>query len=149
MAQDVILEDAASTHSLRPDHPRQLLEQINDAFYETADAIAQLQDRLAQLAERLESRFATEEQGGRFDEVLCHAPWLTPQAQELQQQHVPLVETVRGIQRMCEAEDNPVAWWERLRREFGDFAELLQEHEAGDNRLLQQIHCGPAWTDEE
>jgi len=149
MARDVVFERAASTQTLRPDHPQRLLEQISDAFYDSADAVAQLRDRLVQLAEQLESRFAEEEHSGRLDDVLCHAPWLTPKAQELQQQHVPLVETVRGIQRMCDADDNPVAWWGRVRREFEGLAERLQEHEAGDNRLLQDTHVGPAWANEE
>lgn len=148
MAQDIILETVASEHASRPDHPQQLLGQINDAFYEAADGIGQLRERLVQLAQQLEGRFAAEEQSGRFEDVLCRAPWLTPQAQELQQQHVPLVEMLRGIQRMCDAEDNPVAWWDRVRREFEEFAETLQEHEAGDQRLLQQMHGEPSWEDE-
>lgn len=147
MAEDIVL-DGTTTPVPRAEHPQQLLGQINDAFYEAADAIAQLRERLVLLAEQLESRFAAEEQSGHFEDVLCRVPWLTPQAQDLQQQHVPLVEMVRGLQRMCDGEDNPVAWWERLRREFEDFAETLQEHEEGHARLLQQMHGGLGWEDE-
>jgi type VI protein secretion system component VasF len=147
MTEDLVLA-GSTTPAPRAEHPQQLLGQINDAFYEAADAIAQLREQLVLLAEHLESRFAAEEQSGRFEDVLCRAPWLTPQAQDLQQQHVPLVEMVRGLQRMCDADDNPVAWWERVRREFEDFAETLQEHEEGDDRLLQQMHGGLAWEDQ-
>ena len=148
MAQNPVFEKAA-TQAFQADHPHQLREQIDDAFYEAAEMMDQLRGTLTQLAEHLEGRFAAEEQERWFDEVLCRAPWLTPQAQELQQQHVPLVETVRGMQRMCDAENSPVAWWQRLTREFQEFSEQLKEHEEAHKHLLQEMHSGAEWPAED
>jgi hypothetical protein len=140
MTQDFLIETASNLHPVRAEHLDDLREQIDDAFDNAADVISQLQTRFAQLAECLQSRFAAEEQSGWFDEVLCRAPWLTPRAQELQQQHVPLVETVRQLERQCFEENNPVVWWEDLRRRFEELSEMVLEHEEGHDSLLQEMH---------
>lgn len=154
MAQDQVLENdprleqTATPSRARPESPQQVIEQIADLLYESADAVAQLRDRLGRLADQIESRFAAEERSERFDEVLCHAPWLTARAQEFQQQHMQLVEALRGIQRMCDSDDSPVAWAQRVRREFEDFSERLREHQAGESNLLREMHSGPDWSND-
>jgi hypothetical protein len=140
MAQDFLIETASNLHTVRTEQLDALREQIDDAFDNAADVISQLQVRFAQLAESLQGRFAAEEQSGWFEEVLSRAPWLTPRAQELQQQHVPLVETVRQLERQCFEENNPVAWWQDVRRRFEELSEMLVEHEEGHNSLLQEMH---------
>ncbi len=145
MTQKPALEKGGDLAPVRSDHPDQLLEQINDAFYEAADAVDRLRDQLGHVSEQLESRFLSEDQSGWFEDVLCHAPWLTPQAQQLQQQHVPLIEMVRNMQKACDTDSSPVGWWDRLRRDFGEFNELLQEYDQAKNRLLGEVNPGLGW----
>lgn len=140
------VEKALDLAAVRSDHPEQLLEQINDAFYEAADVVARLRDQLGHLVDQLESRFLSEDQSGWFDDVLCHAPWLTPQAQQLHQQQVPLIEMLRNMHQACDAESNPVEWWDRLRRDFAEFSELLQDHNQAKNRLLGEVNPGLGWS---
>ena len=148
MTENTVLLGAATQRDSRLDHPLQVLPQITDLLYETADAVSQLRERLVRLADQIEARFAAEERSGRFEDVLCYAPWLTARAQELQQQHVYLVETLRGIQRACESNEGPVAWWQQVQRDFEDFAELFQEHEAAEDNLLRESHPEPSWADD-
>jgi uncharacterized membrane protein YccC len=146
MANKRVLQDRINLSPVRTDHPRDVMEEITDLFYQSADAVSRLRDRIARLADQIASRFAAEEQSGRYEEALCHAPWLTARTQELQQQHVQLIETLHGIRRLCESSDNPVGWWQQVQQEFEDFSELLQEHEAAESNLLEETHPGPAWS---
>lgn len=146
MAKEQVLEDRLSPDVVRRDHPQDIMEEITDLFYESADAVARLRDRVAKLTEQIAERFAAEEQSGRYDDALSSAPWLTARAQELRQQHVQLVETLHGIQRLCESSDGPVSWWQQVQKEFEEFTELLQEHEAGELNLVEELHPGPAWN---
>jgi uncharacterized membrane protein YccC len=146
MANDQITRDRIRLSEVRLDHPQDVMEEITDLFYESADAVARLRERIARLADQIARRFAAEEQSGRYDEALCHAPWLTSRAQELQQQHVQLLEALHGIRRLCDSSDGPVAWWQQVQREFEDFTELLHEHEAAEANLLDDMHPGPAWS---
>ena len=130
----------------RLDNPQQVMEEITDLVYESADAVSRLRDRIERLADQIGRRFAAEEQSGRYEDALCRAPWLTARTQELQQQHTQLIEALHGIQRLCESSDGPVAWWERARQDFADFAELLQEHEAAEKNLIEELHPGPDWV---
>ena len=43
---------------------------------------------------------------------------------------------LNGLQRLCQSSEGLVAWWQRLRQDFAEFAELLEEHEAAENNLL-------------
>ncbi len=146
MTKNPVVGKSADLAPVRSDHPDQMLEQINDAFYEAADAVARLRDQLGLLVDQLESRFLSEDQSGWFEEVLCHAPWLTPQAQQLHQQQAPLIEMVRNMQRACDAESSPSGWWDRLRRDFAEFNELLQDHEQAKNRLWGEVNPGLGWA---
>jgi|GEM_PF-1565909 len=149
MANEQALRRQAARGRIRAGHPQQLLEEIADAFYESADLVARLRDRIACLAEQISGRFTAEEGSGRFEDVLCNAPWLTARAQELQQQHAQLVESLHAIRRRCESSDGPVSWWLQLQQEFTEFAELLREHEVAELSLLQEVHPGPEWSHEE
>ena len=130
---------------VRMGHPQQVMADITDLFNESADAVERLRDRIKQLADQIAGRFAAEEQSGRYEDALCQAPWLTARAQELQQQHVELVETLRGIQRLCESSNGPVGWWEHVQQDFADFSDLLRGHEAAEGNLLDELHTGPDW----
>lgn len=149
MAQHPVLESSIDASPMWKDHLQELAEQISDAAYDAADAVSLVEERFAELAKHLETRFSAEERSGRFEQVLCHAPWLTSQAHELQQQHAPLIETLRRLRQRCGDRESPVAWWHCLRLDFKDFIELLSEHEAGEINLLRDVHPGPAWNDED
>lgn len=150
MKNEQVLQDRISRCQVRSDRlqdqPQEIMEEIADSFYESADAVFRLRERIERLADQIASRFAEEERSGRYDEALGYAPWLTARAQELQQQHLQLIEALHGIQRRCGSSDGPVAWWQHVRREFEDFSELLQEHEAAESNLLDEMHPGPAWS---
>jgi iron-sulfur cluster repair protein YtfE (RIC family) len=146
MANEQVLQEPMLRSEVRLDHPQQVLKEISDLFDESADAVTRVREQLERLTEQATRRFASEERSGRYEEVMCHAPWLTARAQELQQQHSDLVETLHRMRSLCESSDGPVAWWQRMQQEFEDFAELLQEHEAAENNLLSEMHPGPAWN---
>ncbi len=146
MADEQVLQEPMILCEVRLDHAQQVLKEISDSFYESADAVTRVRERIERLTEQAARRFASEERSGRYEEVLCHAPWLTARAQELQQQHSDLVERCIALRSLCDSSDGPVAWWQRVQQEFEDFAELLQEHEAAENNLLSEMHPGPAWS---
>lgn len=146
MAKEQVLDDRISPDQDQREHPQDVLEEITELLYDSADAVAQLRDRVAKLTEQIAGRFASEEQSGRYEDVLCSAPWLTPRAQELRQQHAQLIEALHAICRLCDSSDGPVSWWQQVRGEFEGFTELLQEHEAAELNLLEQMHPGPAWN---
>lgn len=126
--------------------PKQVVAEITGMFQQPADAMAGLRERIEQLAEQLSRRFACEEQSGRYNDALCHAPWLTARAQELQQQHLQLINSLNGLRSLCESSEGLVAWWQRVQEEFKEFAELFQEHEAAEISLLNDMHPGPSWS---
>ncbi|NLF72360.1 MAG: hypothetical protein GX575_25270 [Candidatus Anammoximicrobium sp.] len=130
---------------VRLENPQDVLKEISDLFCESTEAVTRLRERLERLTEQAASRFASEERSGRYEEVLCQAPWLTARAQELQQQHSDLVEALHRMRSLCESDDSPAAWWQRVQQEFEDFADLLKEHEAAENNLLSEMHPEPEW----
>jgi len=145
MAKEQIFQEPMGLAEVRVDHSQDVLQDISDSFYESADALARMRDRIARLAEEMASRFAAEEQSGRYEDALCQAPWLTARAQELRQQHIQLIETLNGLRRRCESSDGPVAWWTRIQKDFTDFSELLREHEGAEKNLLEEMHPAPDW----
>ncbi|HPM82906.1 MAG TPA: hemerythrin domain-containing protein [Candidatus Anammoximicrobium sp.] len=145
MAKEQIFQEPMVLAEVRVDHSQDVLQDISDSFYESADALARMRDRIARLAEEMASRFAAEEQSGRYEDALCQAPWLTARAQELRQQHIQLIETLNGLRRRCESSDGPVAWWTRIQKDFTDFSELLREHEGAEKNLLEEMHPAPDW----
>jgi len=145
MADEQIFREPMILYEVRLDHPQRVLKEIGDLLDESADAVTQVRQRIERLTEQAASRFASEERSGRYEEVLCQAPWLTARAQELQQQHSDLVEALHRLRGLCDSSNGPVAWWQRVQQEFEDFAELLQEHEAAERNLLAEMHPEPAW----
>jgi iron-sulfur cluster repair protein YtfE (RIC family) len=146
MADQQSLDDSNVVCELREVPPRQVVAEISSIFREPTDAMIGLRERIDWLAEQLSRRFASEEQSGRYDDALCRAPWLTARAQELQQQHQQLTDLLNGLQSLCQSSEGLVAWWQRLRQDFAEFAELLEEHEAAENNLLDDMHPGPSWS---
>lgn len=146
MADQQSLDDSNVVCELREVPPRQVVAEISSIFREPTDAMIELCERIDWLADQLARRFASEEQSGRYDDALCHAPWLTARAQELQQQHQQLIDLLNGLRQLCQSSDGLVAWWQRLREDFSEFAELLEEHEAAENNLLDDMHPGPSWS---
>ena len=80
MANEQVLQRRISLVAGRLDHPQDVMEEITDLFYESADAVSRLRERIVRLADQIARRFAAEEQSGRYEEALCHAPWLTSRA---------------------------------------------------------------------
>lgn len=146
MTDEQILHEPMILCEVRLDHPQQVLKEISDLFDESAEAVTRVRERLERLTEQAASRFAAEERSGRYEDVLCQAPWLTARAQELQQQHSDLVEALHRLRSLCDSDNGPAAWWQRVQQEFEDFAELLQEHEAGEKNLLAEMHPEPTWS---
>jgi hypothetical protein len=134
----------------RSGDPRTMAVEIADLLSSSAEAMTNLRERLRQLRDRLSVRFASEEASGRYENVLCQAPWLTARAQDLQQQHSELVGALDSFLELCEPgkEGELSAWWSPLQHEFEEFVDLLQEHEAAECEMLRETHPGPAWAEE-
>ena len=47
MANEQVLQDRISLCEVRLDHPQDVMEEITDLFYQSADAVSRLRERIA------------------------------------------------------------------------------------------------------
>lgn len=86
---------------------------------------------------RLVRHFAFEEEGGYFRDMLRRSPRLRPRAKRLLAQHPELLERLERVRELAsEATAAPAA--DALQEAFGAFLALYEEHEQGEEDLLQE-----------
>src|SRR3990172_7413312 len=101
----------AGSESRRPKHdPRGLIEQLMEVLGEPRADTAFVCALALRLQEILERRFATEEDSGRYEEVLAESPWLAASAQVLKEQHGELRWVLREICEQARLGDGSPLW---------------------------------------
>ena len=94
----------------------------------------------ARLAERVKEHFASEETGGYFDEIIEIAPRLSGEADRLQHEHAELLEVAEQLADNIRHAQNSPIWWKAIRFDFESFIRRCEEHEAAENRLVQDAY---------
>jgi hypothetical protein len=95
---------------------------------------------LTNLGDYLRQHFAHEEEGGYLEEAIAHLPRLGPRADELMQQHGPLLCRLAKLEQRLHAARSAEAW-QALTKEFSGLAEALAAHEEAENAIMDEAFC--------
>jgi hypothetical protein len=106
--------------------------------------------RLGGLLDHIQAHFAQEEEGGYLEEAISLVPQIASQAAQLERQHAPLLNSLRGIVERAKTAARDAERWCRVHSDFEAFCKDLLAHEAAESRLIQQAcHFDMGLTDEE
>ena len=117
---------------------RSLLQQTSALLASRADSLQPVVRLLQQLNEHAVKHFAHEEEGGYFQEAIAAAPRLANRAEQLEQQHPALAAALAGLLAQAEEGDGSEQCWQALTYRFEDLAQRLRQHEANENKLVQE-----------
>lgn len=121
---------------------RNLLAEARQAFVEshgTRPTARHVGDFLGELRDQLALHFSLEEAYGYFDEAVNVAPRLSDEAAALRDEHVELFRAICELAELAEGllyGDVPNLTVAQIAREFGEFHERFQDHEARENELI-------------
>jgi len=96
-------------------------------------------DSILRMHELVESHFEHEEQDGYMNEPIQQAPHLTERADHLLRQHPSLLEEVTKLRMLAKAGVESESWWEEIHTRFDRFSQAFLDHEAGENKLIQEV----------
>jgi len=111
---------------------RELLELISTSLTRRERSVYRLASLLEDLEGHLRSHFEHEERGGYLEEALALAPHFANRAARLVGEHSQFLQMVRE---MHDATSD--CGWEAVAGHFQDFTHRFVEHEADENRLVQ------------
>lgn len=95
---------------------------------------------LDELVEQVADHFSHEEDGGYYSHVVEAAPWRARVVDELKDQHAELLNTIRKVAGdACLASQSRLPC-ETVWKEFAEFLHRCAEHEARENRLVQEVY---------
>ena len=117
-----------------------LLERIQATLMRGPGHFYSLDKLFAELVERIQKHFAHEEQGGYYNEVVEQWPRLAVRAEQLQHQHTELLADVESIHREVRKIPDSTIGCRAIQVHFNEFAERCREHEASENRLIQEAY---------
>ena len=118
-------------------HLRHLTDSILETMTARASSCQVIADMFSELNEHTLEHFRHEESGGYFSEALERAPRLSERADELLGQHPVIVEQLDELQTHATKPSSNETWWNELEQMFQRFLEVFEEHEVGENELLQ------------
>ena len=95
------------------------------------------QEQIGRLFEHVREHFAQEEAGGYLEEATSIVPRLGPDAAELERQHGMFLVKLQYLVNAAAAATDKDAW-EEVGSLFRSLIAELCEHEAAENRILQQ-----------
>jgi hypothetical protein len=104
----------------------------------SGESIGRLSNELGALRGQLAQHFEREETGGFLDEAVALAPRLSSDAARLMRDHPTFLAELDGIIQLAR---QPAAGeaYEELREKLLDLFRALRLHEAGEDRILQQV----------
>ena len=103
-----------------------------------ADVLDQVAESLEALRAELAHHFAEEEAGGCLEEAVAHQPSLSHEVTRLEREHPEILRQMdRLLQRLSELShiDKSVR---EIEGDFRGLASKLQDHEAAENRILEE-----------
>jgi hypothetical protein len=95
---------------------------------------------LDELVEQVANHFSHEEEGGYYSQVVEIAPWRAPAVDELKRQHSDLLRTVARIAQGARLASKSLLSYEAVWKEFAEFLHSCSDHEARENRLVQEVY---------
>jgi len=95
---------------------------------------------LDELVEKLDKHFMHEEEGGYYSHVLKIAPWRAATVEELKRQHADLSSAVAQIARGARVAEESLQSWAVVRKDFDAFLRRCVEHEANEERVIQETY---------
>jgi hypothetical protein len=95
---------------------------------------------LDELVERVAEHFVHEEQGGYYLHIVDVAPWRTSAVEELKREHAELLRITTRIAQGVRMANESLVWCAAVRKEFSEFLRRCLEHEAKENRLVQETY---------
>jgi iron-sulfur cluster repair protein YtfE (RIC family) len=103
-----------------------------------ADAASEVLNSLQALRAELAHHFEEEESGGCLEEAVSHQPSLSHEATRLEHKHPELLGQLDRLIERFRALSRPGGSTDKIKQEFRRFAEQLHDHEAAENRILEQ-----------
>jgi len=125
----------------------EVVEQIQAAHFPHGDPVSRrnaqistdlLIEQLYSLRTMLRDHFEEETTGGCMEEAISRLPRLAADMGVLEADHCSLLEQLDGVIASVQHEVFTGRASETIERRFNDFAEMLYDHEADENRLLEQ-----------
>jgi hypothetical protein len=95
-------------------------------------------NQLGELRDFLEYHLAQEAFGGYLEDAVARLPRLGTVADEIERQHPLLLAELDALLVSAKTAEPTVARWHELGEAVAAFARRLMEHEAAENRILQQ-----------
>ena len=95
---------------------------------------------LDELIDAVIAHFAHEEEGGYYLHVVEKAPSRASVVDELKHQHGELLRMIVRIAEAARGENQSAESCEVVQRDFADFLKRCSEHEARENRLVQEVY---------
>ncbi len=135
LAHDTLKEIAAEHESLAD-----LYEQVFNALESGVDGLLSASALLDELVARIADHFSHEEEGGYYSHVVDIAPWRASLVDGLKDQHAKLLKMIVQIAADARRASHSLISSETVWKEFAAFLHLCAEHEARENRLVQELY---------
>jgi hemerythrin len=119
---------------------RVVLGNLHQTLVQRAESVQDVARKVNSVCDHVEEHFREEEEGGFFDQISRQAPRLSDRSLEVRDQHVGLLERIREIRQLAREGNGSDEWWQRLGKEFHDFATELMHHETKESELLQDAY---------
>jgi len=130
------LDAIGNEHEALTEFYEQILNTLQEVPCQRLPACALLD----QLAEKLDKHFMHEEEGGYYSHVLEIAPWRAATVEELKRQHADLSRAVAQIARGARVAEESLQSWAVVRKDFDAFLRRCVEHEANEERVIQETY---------
>jgi hemerythrin len=95
---------------------------------------------LDELVEHVAEHFVHEEDGGYYSHVVEAAPWRARVVDDLKDQHAELLKMIRKIAGDARQASQSRFPCETVWKEFAEFLHSCADHEARENRLVQEVY---------
>jgi hypothetical protein len=122
----------ASEHRRLSEHLRRIDQQFKRS------SPSDLTESLSRLRADLAAHFKEEECGGCLEEAVVHDPNLAADAGRVSNEHPRLLADLDRLIDQIGASDTSKPLLDEIKQEYGQFAQSLREHEAAENRILQE-----------
>ena len=140
-----IEENIAYAVHLRAEHRRvnEIVRQIERDWLMPGEqslsdnAASQLTQTLVQLRRELGGHFREEEEGGFLDEAVSRCPNLGHEADQIEQEHAPLLAELDALISSLKSEHPRRRSSAELHRRLEGFSQNLRAHEEAENRVLE------------
>jgi hemerythrin-like domain-containing protein len=115
---------------------RDLIRQIQVALRRRTPSVSHISVLIHRLTQSLQTHFEHEERGGYLQDALTAAPQLSALAQRLLEEHAWFLATLDAVHQQIASASTPQSW-RTIADVYAGFCNRFDEHEAAENRVLQ------------